>query len=54
MVQTYYRIVDLNSCGQTLANRISSHEQAKQLLTLIELDLPEADLVIEKYTPRKQ
>ena len=47
--QTYYRIVDVKTCNQILANRIPDEAQAKKLLTLIKLDLPEADLVIEKY-----
>ena len=50
MVQTYFRIVDLRSASQILANRIPDEAQAKKLLTLIKLDLPEAELVIEKYT----
>lgn len=47
---TYYRVVDLNSCGQILANRIPTPAQAQHVLELLYKDFPDSDLVIEKYT----
>lgn len=49
MVQTLYRIVDTK--GVTWANHIPSHTLAIEVLTLLLLDHPQAQLEIESYTP---
>ena len=46
----YYRIIDLDRCGQILANAIPTHEQALEVLHFLQLDYPELDLAIEEYT----
>ena len=46
---TYYRIVDISACGQTLANRIPDPTQAQTILELLSKDFPDAELVIENY-----
>ena len=48
--QTYYRIADTRACGQILANRIPTLTQAQQILKLLQLDFPNAELEIESYT----
>lgn len=47
---TQYRIVDLGSCSQILANAVPTLEQAQKLLELLALDYPELELSIEAYT----
>lgn len=50
---TYYRIVDIDSCGQILANNIHDLTQAQLLLDLLRKDYPELELAIESYTSNK-
>ena len=47
---TKYRIIDLNDCGQILANAIPDLAQAQKLLELLARDYPEAEFAIEAYT----
>ena len=49
-MQTYYRIIDTDRCGQILANRIPTLEQAQKLIELLHKDYPEVKLAIESYT----
>lgn len=46
---TYYRIIDLDRCGQILANAIPTYEQALEVLHFLKKDYPECDLAIEEY-----
>ena len=47
---TYYRIIDTDRCGQILANRIPTYEQAHEVLLLLQKDFPTSVLDIESYT----
>ena len=47
---TLYRIIDTDTCGQILANRIPDLVQAQEILTLLQRDYPDAHLEIESYT----
>ena len=49
-METYYRIIDTNRCGQILAQKIPTIEQAQQLLELLEKDHPDMTLAIETYS----
>lgn len=46
---TEYRIVDRSRCGQILAQGITSHEQAQEVLHFLGLDYPDLELEIESY-----
>jgi hypothetical protein len=50
MYMKHYRIINIDT-GETLANKITSHDSAYETLVLLELDNPEDRLEIEPYTP---
>jgi hypothetical protein len=49
-MQTLYRIIDTDRCGQILANAIPDLVQAQTVLELLRKDYPELELKIESYT----
>jgi hypothetical protein len=56
VAHTYYRVIDLDHCGQILANRIPTQAQAQEILALLQKDYPQCELAIEPYhdSPRTQ
>lgn len=46
---TYYRVIDLDCCGQILANQVPEYAQACEILHFLQKDYPHARLEIESY-----
>ena len=49
-MDTHYRIVDTERCGQILANNIPDLTRAQMILGFLKKDYPELELAIESYS----